>query len=39
MLSQTNQRLFSERLLAEFDGSVEGKPVYVAVCGWPTQIS
>jgi len=27
----TNQRLFSERLLAEFDGSFEGKPVYVAI--------
>jgi len=27
----TNQRLFSERLLAEFDGSVEGKPIYVAI--------
>ncbi|KIM83900.1 hypothetical protein PILCRDRAFT_24638, partial [Piloderma croceum F 1598] len=27
----TNQRLFSERLLAEFDGSNEGRPIYVAI--------
>jgi len=27
----TNQRLFSERLLAEFDGSAEGKPIYIAI--------
>jgi len=26
-----NQRLFSERLLAEFDGSNEGKPIYIAI--------
>jgi len=27
----SNQRLFSEGLLAEFDGSVEGKPIYIAI--------
>ncbi|TFK43305.1 cytochrome b5 [Crucibulum laeve] len=29
----TNQRLFSERLLAEFDGTTEGKPIYLAIDG------
>ncbi|KAF9008831.1 cytochrome b5-like heme/steroid binding domain-containing protein [Cyathus striatus] len=29
----TNQRLFSERLLAEYDGSVEGRPIYLAIDG------
>jgi len=29
----TNQRLFSERLLAEYDGSVPGKPIYLAIDG------
>jgi len=27
----SNQRLFSERLLSEFDGSIEGKAVYIAI--------
>ena len=27
---QTGQRLFSERLLAEFDGATSGKPIYLA---------
>ncbi|KAF9468854.1 cytochrome b5-like heme/steroid binding domain-containing protein [Collybia nuda] len=27
----TNQRLFSERLLAQFDGKVEGRPIYLAI--------
>ncbi|KAG6885252.1 hypothetical protein C0993_004109 [Termitomyces sp. T159_Od127] len=29
----TNQRLFSERLLAEHDGSVPGRPIYLAIDG------
>lgn len=29
-ITQTSQRLFSERLLAQFDGKVEGKPIYLA---------
>ncbi|KAG6813447.1 hypothetical protein H0H92_010781 [Tricholoma furcatifolium] len=30
---KSDQRLFSERLLAEFDGSVPGKPIYLAIDG------
>ncbi|KAF8897171.1 cytochrome b5-like heme/steroid binding domain-containing protein [Infundibulicybe gibba] len=29
----TNQRLFSERMLAEFDGTTPGKPIYLAIDG------
>ena len=29
----TNQRLFSERWLAEFDGRVPGRPIYLAIDG------
>jgi len=29
----TNQRLFSERLLAEYDGRVIGRPIYLAIDG------
>ncbi|PFH52566.1 hypothetical protein AMATHDRAFT_56607 [Amanita thiersii Skay4041] len=29
----TGQRLFSERLLAEFDGTTPGKPIYLAIDG------
>jgi len=29
----TNQRLFSEGFLAEFDGSVPGRPIYLAIDG------
>jgi len=29
----TGKRLFSERLLAEFDGSTPGKPIYLAIDG------
>ncbi|RDB20546.1 Membrane-associated progesterone-binding protein 4 [Hypsizygus marmoreus] len=29
----TNQRLFSERLLAQHDGSVPGRPIYLAIDG------
>ncbi|KAF8665816.1 hypothetical protein AX16_000259 [Volvariella volvacea WC 439] len=29
----SGQRLFSERLLAEFDGTVPGKPIYLAIDG------
>lgn len=29
----TGQRLFSERLLSEFDGAVPGKPIYLAIDG------
>lgn len=32
-LIPTNQRLFSERMLATFDGSTEGKPIYLAIDG------
>ncbi|KAF5357579.1 hypothetical protein D9758_007457 [Tetrapyrgos nigripes] len=32
-LPDRNQRLFSERLLSEFDGSKEGRPIYLAIDG------
>ncbi|KAK7471114.1 hypothetical protein VKT23_002529 [Stygiomarasmius scandens] len=32
-LPEGNQRLFSERLLAEFDGSKPGRPIYLAIDG------
>jgi len=30
-IGQPGQRLFSERMLAEFDGKVPGRPIYLAV--------
>ena len=30
LLQQTNDRLFSERWLAEFDGRIPGRPIYLA---------
>jgi len=32
-LIPTNQRLFSEQMLATFDGSVDSKPIYIAIDG------
>ncbi|KAI0786443.1 cytochrome b5-like heme/steroid binding domain-containing protein [Abortiporus biennis] len=32
-LIPTNQRLFSEQMLARFDGSVDGRPIYLAIDG------
>lgn len=34
-LLKTTQSLFSERYLSEFDGSIPGKPIYLAVSPYP----